>query len=824
MRKASIALALAASLGGVCPAFGQSLHRFSVDDLLAREGIGAVRISPDGGWVAVERQARHDSASAYRFQTRTAWLLSSLEVHSVRDPDVVRRLDAPGRDAGYISGPFSPSGARMVVYRLTDRSFRLGVMELATGEIGWLPITPESTQFGRSVAWRTDDTLIVMARPIDDLPISLRVGSKTQERTETLWRIAASGHGASSVYIPSGERRQDRARALPSSLLMLNVVTGQQTVLAQGEWFDMALSPDGRRLAALEMAEDIQPNPDRALRVGDPVRRNRLSLIDLDSRVVRDPLPDEDVAMYLMSWSPDSARLLIFGRPAGASDFEGAGRYWTVSTSGVPSPVRLGEDRAWLERTWDGVGVPLGSWYGSDPLIQVKTTTGDRVWLRVGRRPERFPVREPGERILSAPSGPAVQRGGGVFRLENPDHALARGRLVDRGQSGDGGNPEAWNPSSVDRGEAVSVDGRCLSRLIGGAPTCFGEGGPNDQVIAVSRTADLMVTRTLSPRGDTTVRLHSRGGTRNLTQVNSAWRDIDWGRIEPIEHSGPEGQTLTSWLLMPAGLTPGQKPPVVVVVYPGATLRSPPISIQPGSSLLQNNPAVIGAQGYAVLIANLPSPAEGSRSLNLADRILSIVEAARSRDLVDCDRIALIGHSYGGYSVLRAATQSGRFRAIIASSGYPDLTRSMELPPFYRVAPEEGVPVGQLAGWAETGQGGIGSFATGPQAYVDESPLFSVDRLTSPTLLVESDLDNSRMGSLFSALYRLNREAALLTYYGEGHVYVSPGNLRDLYAHIFDWLARYLGPPARLDPLGPVSGPDLQDGVEKVSIAGLAAQ
>lgn len=822
MRAASIALAFVASLGGVCPASAQSLHPFTIDDLVAREGIGAVRVSPDGRWIVVERQARHDSASSYRFQTRIPWLLSSLEFHSTANPDEVRRLESAGREAGYVSGPFSPDGAKMAVYKLTDTTFRLGVLTLATGAVTWQAITPESSQFGRSVAWRGNDTLIVMARQIDDLPIQMRVGSLTQDKTEALWRVAASGRGSSSIYIPSGASRDQRARPLPLTLLLLDVATGRQRVLAQGEWFDMALSPDGAHLAALENGEDIQPDPERPLHVGDPIRRHRIALIDLDTGAVRDPLPDEDIAMYVMSWSPDSRRLLVFGRPKGGADFDVAGRYWTLSRSGAAGRLDLGEDRPWIERTWDGVEIPLASWSDSGPLVQVRRPNDDRSWRRTGAHIAYYPVFDGGERILDVRGETRVQRPSGVYTLGATTVPLVRGRLVDQGQSGDDGNPNGWNPSPLVRGQAVAVDGSCLARLTGGNPTCFEPLEPEDRVVAASETGDFLVTQTLSPQGDSTVRLFTSSGVRTLTQVNASWRDVAWGRIEPISHPGPEGQTLTSWLLLPAGLAPGQSPPVVVDVYPGATLRSAPASIRPGSSLLQNNPAVIAGGGYAVLMANLPWPTSGSRSGDLGQRVLDIVDEAGRRGLIDPERVALLGHSYGAYSVLRAATQSNRFRAVIASSGYPDLTRSMELPPFYRIAPEEGVPVGQLAGWAETGQGGIGDFSKMHQNYVDDSPLFSVDRLTAPTLLVESDLDNSRMGTLFSALYRLDREAALLTYYGEGHVYASPGNLRDLYAHIFDWLGRYLGPPARLDALGPVPSPDLENGVEKVPVTGLA--
>lgn len=211
---------------------------------------------------------------------------------------------------------------------------------------------------------------------------------------------------------------------------------------------------------------------------------------------------------------------------------------------------------------------------------------------------------------------------------------------------------------------------------------------------------------------------------------------------------------------------------------------------------MQNNPAVISAAGYAVLIVSLPlAPGENRPAAGIADRILVAVDAAGDLGLVDPGRIALIGHSFGGYGVLSVVAQSDRFSAVIASNGYPDLSLSMQLPPFFRVAPEEGVPVGQMIGWGETGQASIGDFAATPQAYVEASPLYHVETIRTPTLLIESDLDTSRMGSLFGALYRRNREAGLLTYFGEGHTYASPGNLRDLHTRILDWLGRYLGPP-----------------------------
>lgn len=813
MRSLSVALALSASLAAVCPALAEPLRPFSVEDLVTREGLGQVRSSPDGRWVVVEHQGRHDQAAAFLFQSRNAWLVSSLEIHAVDGSSPHRRLTAPGHDAGFISGPFSPDGARMAVIRVTPTTFRLGVMTLETGAVDWLAVTPELSQFGRSLAWRSDKELIVMARPLDDPPIALRVGAKTQDRVKALWRVAASGHGSSGVYIPSGSARDGRDQPAPSQLLSIDLESGRQRVLALGEWFDMALSPDGRSLAALENAEDLQPSPDQPLKVGDPLRRRRLILIDLQTGALADPMPDVDLAMYLLSWSPRSTGLLVFGRARGAPDFTQHGRFWVIEPEGGARAMDLGEDRPWIELTWDGVPIPLGSWRGSTPLVQVRSPQGDRLWREAGTS-GRYAVEDASERVLTVGANTLVARAGGLSRLGEAVGTAQPGRLIDRGDAADAGNPGAWNPDPLWLGRAGLVEDGCIGGVGQARRVCVTSLDAEERVEALAGLNDALITRRLTADGKSEVRLHTASGVRTLASANDAWRDVDWGQVRSVPHLGPEGQALNSWLLTPAGLATSGLPPVVVQIYPGPTLRHPPATLLPGSSLLQNNPAVLAGAGYAVLVANLPHPQAGARPSDLAARILAIVDAAADAGLIDRDRIALMGHSYGAYSALEAATQTDRFKAVIASSGYPDLTRSMELPPFFRAAPEEGVPVGQLAGWGETGQGGFGAFAANPQAYVDASPLFRVDRLTAPTLLVESDLDNARMGSLFGALYRLNREAALLTYYGEGHTYVSPGNLRDLYGRYIAWLEAYLGPPARRDTVGPASDPGLKHGVE----------
>ena len=75
-------------------------------------------------------------------------------------------------------------------------------------------------------------------------------------------------------------------------------------------------------------------------------------------------------------------------------------------------------------------------------------------------------------------------------------------------------------------------------------------------------------------------------------------------------------------------------------------------------------------------------------------------------------------------------------------------------------------------------------------------PSIHADRITTPLLIAHGDLDPfplSQSEEMFSALWRLRREVTYVTYWGEAHGNLSPPNVRDLWARIFDWYADRLG-------------------------------
>lgn len=813
MRRTVLMLGLAAGLAFACPVLAQSAGPFTIDALLRQESFGEARISPDGRWIALERRAPYDEAPSYRLSRDTDRVLSSVQIVDADAGATVRTLQAPDHAAGYSVGRFSPDGRRLVVYELTPHSWRLGIMTLDTGAVRWTDLAPEDPRLGLTAVWRNAEELLLVVQPDGRLPEIARTGFQAQDRIEALWAATASGRSVGGTFIPSGSARDTRAQRPPLTLLRLNVRTGVQTPLATGALFDLALSPDTTRVAVLEDREDLQPDPDRPVLVGDPVRRRALRLIDIETGVETPLDRSLDYGPYLMAWSPDSRKLLAFARALGAAGFEQSGSYVVIGLDGAVSA--LAGKPATERSPWDEP-VALGGWLGDAPVLRLGDEAGAARW-RIGAEGPSIPAQS-GDRLVDWNGQTRLERGDRLVSLTGePD---LPGRLADLGEARDAGFRAAYVREATP-GRTL-VEGDCVHIAANPAPRCAASLGSDETRLATSPDGGFVLARQDRADGLSSIRLHRSGAVVTLADINADRAAFAWGEIVDVPHAGPAGQALKSWLLLPPGLPEGAQPHLVVEVYPGRVSSRPPSALTRRSAMLQNNPAVIAGGGYAVLYVSLPNPPTGRwTGAALAAQIDAIADAAGATGRVRADRYALLGHSYGAFNVLNAAPHSDRVAAVIASNGYADLISAFELPPFFRSAPDEGVPIGQLSGWAETGQAAIGAFPGDAARYVEMSPLFSAADLRAPALLIESDLERPRMGKLFGVLYRLNREAALLTYYGEGHVLASPANLRDLHAHILDWLARYLGPPAG-DPTLPMARPGLQDGGQQRRVGALA--
>ena len=302
---------------------------------------------------------------------------------------------------------------------------------------------------------------------------------------------------------------------------------------------------------------------------------------------------------------------------------------------------------------------------------------------------------------------------------------------------------------------------------------------------------------------------HADGRARALMRVNRHLTGVVGGTPVRLDHAGPDGQALTSWLLLPPGHQAGTPVPTVVEIYPGRSsgARYPGYALWDMHAL---NFHILAGQGYAVLLPTIPvayhhvprEPLDG-----LAEIILSAVDAAVAAGYADPDRLAVQGHSYGGYSTVGVIGRTDRFKAAVAKAGLYNLISAYgTFQPTERMDDHfEGAWWPFTESWAETYQGGMAAPPwrdTG--RYLRNSPLMQVQAIDTPVMLLHGDLDLISMTQaeeMYSALYRLGKDALFVRYWGEGHVFNSPANIRDMWQRIFAWYDAHLRRAAPPSPI-----------------------
>jgi dipeptidyl aminopeptidase/acylaminoacyl peptidase len=215
---------------------------------------------------------------------------------------------------------------------------------------------------------------------------------------------------------------------------------------------------------------------------------------------------------------------------------------------------------------------------------------------------------------------------------------------------------------------------------------------------------------------------------------------------------------------LPLNYRPDQRYPLVVYAYGGVSLSDHLDRF----GLAGSGPAnmqLLATRGYAVLLPDAPQQM-GTPMLDLAKAILPGVNKAIEIGIADPDRLAVMGHSYGGYTTLALIVQTGRFKAAISIAGESDLIGS------YGEMAEDASAYGVAI--AERGQGAMGGTPwERRESYIENSPFFYFDRIQTPLLIVQGSRDTAVApflgDQIFVALRRLGKKAEYARYEGEEH-------------------------------------------------------
>lgn len=201
-----------------------------------------------------------------------------------------------------------------------------------------------------------------------------------------------------------------------------------------------------------------------------------------------------------------------------------------------------------------------------------------------------------------------------------------------------------------------------------------------------------------------------------------------------------------------------------------------------------HNMQLLSSRGYAVLLPDAPL-AVGTPMQDLAKTVLPAVDKTVEMGIADTERLGVMGISYGGYSTLALLVQTTRFKTAVMDVGVGNLSSS------YGVMLKNGMPFG--VSWAEEGQGRMGGPPWQfPERYVQNSPLFYLDKVQTPLLINQGGMDVSPFQSdeIFVGLRRLGKKVVYVRYENEGHGIEHYSNRIDYWNRVIEWFQSYLGP------------------------------
>lgn len=282
-----------------------------------------------------------------------------------------------------------------------------------------------------------------------------------------------------------------------------------------------------------------------------------------------------------------------------------------------------------------------------------------------------------------------------------------------------------------------------------------------------------------------------------LTELNPELKALPRGESRLIHYRSQDGDALKGAVLLPPDYKEGKKYPMAAFVYGGSVVNSAEGAFSLGFSPVSSIQQLLSRCGYIVLRPSIPlGPAgeKGSPFQNIPKSVVPAVNKVVEMGMADPERLGVIGQSYGGYTVNALITQTGIFQAAVALAGISDLISNYGV--FDARHRYTGGGSSFFSSWSEGGQGRMGTPPWDDSLqWVENSPVFYLDRVTTPLLLIHGDLDFvaiQQAEEMFSGLKRLGKEAEFVRYFGEGHVLSKPVNIRDSWHRIVTWFDRHL--------------------------------
>lgn len=275
--------------------------------------------------------------------------------------------------------------------------------------------------------------------------------------------------------------------------------------------------------------------------------------------------------------------------------------------------------------------------------------------------------------------------------------------------------------------------------------------------------------------------------SKQLTSEGKQQEGILWGTAELTSWTSLDGQQLDGVIYKPANFDPNKKYPLIVNFYernaetlynyrmPEPHRSTIDYHLYNSNDYIIFNPDIRYKDGY---------PGESSYNAVMPG-IASLIE----RGYINEKAIGAQGHSWGGYQVAYLATRTNLFAAIESGapvvnmfSAYGGIRWSTGLNRSFQY---------------EHGQSRIGDTLWNvPGLYKENSPLFTMDKVETPILIMHNDADGHvpwyQGIEYFVSLKRLQKPVWMLNYTGEPHWPMKMANRIDFQKRMMQFFNHYL--------------------------------
>jgi dipeptidyl aminopeptidase/acylaminoacyl peptidase len=280
----------------------------------------------------------------------------------------------------------------------------------------------------------------------------------------------------------------------------------------------------------------------------------------------------------------------------------------------------------------------------------------------------------------------------------------------------------------------------------------------------------------------------STAALEQVTAFSNPYGNSPLPKKQILKYKRSDGLDLSANLYLPPGYKPQDGPlPTLVEAYPTEYKTKAAAGQITGSPcefvfLYWGSPVPFVTQGYAVLEnASIPIVGEGKAEPNdtyveqLVASAKAVIDEGVRLGVVDRNRVAVMGHSYGAFMTVNLLAHSDFFKAGIARSGAYNRT----LTPF---------------GFQNEDR----NYWQAPDVYYKMSPFMHADQIKTPLLLIHGEADNNsgtfpiQSERLFSALKGQGATVRFVLLPLESHGYAARESVLHMFWEMNTWLNTYV--------------------------------